>query len=70
MGFELKSFTLREEHRLRMFQNRVLRRIFGLNREDMTGGWRRLQNEEFHNLFASSNFISVIKSSRIGWAAM
>jgi hypothetical protein len=44
------SVTQKEEHRLRMFENRVLRRVFGLKREDMVVGWRRLHNEEFHNL--------------------
>jgi hypothetical protein len=43
-------------------ENRVLRRIFGLKREEVAGGWRRLHNEELHNLYASSNIISVIKS--------
>jgi hypothetical protein len=42
--------TLREEHRLRVFENRVLRRIFGAKRDEVTGGWRKLHNEELHNL--------------------
>jgi hypothetical protein len=46
-------------------ENRVLRRIFGPKREQVTGGWRRLHNEELHNLYASPNIISVIKSRRI-----
>jgi hypothetical protein len=53
---------LREEHRLRVYENRVLRRIFGLKREEVAGGWRRLHNEELHNLYASQNIIRVIKS--------
>jgi hypothetical protein len=55
------SVTLREEHRLRVFDNRVVRRIYGLKREEMTGGWRRLHNEELHN-FPSPDIIRVIKS--------
>jgi hypothetical protein len=47
--------TLREEHRLRMFENRVLRRMFGLKRDEVTGGWRKLYNEELHNLYSSQN---------------
>jgi hypothetical protein len=49
-GRETWSLTLREEHRLRVFENRVLRRIFGPIREEVAGGWRRLKNEELHNL--------------------
>jgi hypothetical protein len=49
-----------------VFQNRVLRRIFGPKREEVAGNWRRLHNEELHNLYASPNIIRVIKS-RIGW---
>jgi hypothetical protein len=51
-----------------MFGNRVLRRMFGPNREEVAGGWRRLHNEELHNLYDSPNVIRVIKSSRIRWA--
>jgi hypothetical protein len=50
---KLGSLTLREEHRLRVFENRVLRRIFGPKMEKVAGGWRRLHNEELHNLYAS-----------------
>jgi hypothetical protein len=50
MGVKLLSLTLREEHRLRLFENRVLRRIFGPKRDEVTGGWRKLPNEELHNL--------------------
>jgi hypothetical protein len=42
--------SLEEEHRLRVFENRVLRRIFGLRRDEVTGGWRKVHNEELHNL--------------------
>jgi hypothetical protein len=51
-----------------VFENRVLRRIFGLKREEMVGGWRRLHNEELYNLHTSPNFIGVIKSRRLEWA--
>jgi hypothetical protein len=50
-----------------VFENRVLRRIFGPKREEVAGGWRRLHNEELHNLHASSNIIMVIKSRKITW---
>jgi len=56
MVYDLVSLTLRIEHTLRMSENRVLRRIFGLRREDVVGGWRQLQNEELHTLNASPNF--------------
>jgi hypothetical protein len=59
--------SLREEHTLRVFENRVLRRIFGPKREEVAGGWRKL-HEELHNLCASLNIIRVIKSSRVGWS--
>jgi len=55
------SLTVREEHRLRVFGNRVLRGIFGPKREDVMGGWRRLHNEELHNFCASPNVIRAIK---------
>jgi hypothetical protein len=55
--------TLREEHRLR-----VLRRIFGLKRDEVTGGWRKLHNEEPHNLYTSPSIIRMIKSRRMRWA--
>jgi hypothetical protein len=58
------SLALREEHRSKMFENRVLRRIFGHKREEVAGGWRRLHNEELHNF--SSIIIRVIKS-RLRW---
>jgi hypothetical protein len=62
------SLTLREEHRLRVFENRVLRRIFGPRRDEVTGVWRKLHNEEFHNLYSSPNIIRTIKSGRMRWA--
>jgi hypothetical protein len=50
-GCETWSFTLREKHRLRVFENRVLRRIFGAKRDEVTGEWRRLHNEELNDLY-------------------
>jgi hypothetical protein len=63
------SLTLREGHRFRVFGNRVLRRIFGSEREEVAGGWRRLHNEELHNLFASQ-IIRAIKSRKMRSADM
>jgi hypothetical protein len=60
--------TLREEHRLRVFENRVLRRIFGPKRDEVKGEWRKLHNEELHNLYSSPNIIRTIKSRRMRWA--
>jgi hypothetical protein len=62
-----RSLTLREEHRLRVFENRVLRRIFGLKRDEVTGGWRKLRSEELHNLYSSPSIIRRIKSSKMRW---
>jgi hypothetical protein len=59
--------TLREEHRLRVFENRVLRRMFGPKRDEVTGGWRKLHNEELHNLYSSPSIIRMIKSRRMRW---
>jgi hypothetical protein len=67
-GCETLSFTLREEHRLRVFENRVLRRIFGPKRDEVTGGWRKLHNEELHGLYSSPSIIRVIKERRMRWA--
>jgi hypothetical protein len=65
----LVSLTPREEHRLRLCEKRVLRRIFGTKRVEGARGWRRLHNEELHNLYASPNVIRVIKSKRMSWVA-
>jgi hypothetical protein len=67
-GCETWSLTLREERRLGVFGNRVLRGIFGLNREEVTGDWRRLRNEELHHFYASPDIITVIRS-RVGHIA-
>jgi hypothetical protein len=60
-GCETWLLTLREEHRLRVFENRVLRRVFGSRRDDVTWEWRRLNNEKLYALCSSSNIIRVIK---------
>jgi hypothetical protein len=64
-GCETWSLTLREEHRLRVFENRVLRRIAGLKRYEVTGGWRKLSNEEINNLYSSPSIIRMVKSRRM-----
>jgi hypothetical protein len=66
-GCETWSLTLREAHRLRVFENRVLRRIFGPKREE-DGSWRKLHNYEFHSLYFSPNIVRVIKSRSMRWA--
>jgi len=62
------SPTLRQEHRLRVFENRVLRRIFGPKRDEVTGERRKLHNEELNDLYFSPNIVRVVKSRRMGWA--
>jgi hypothetical protein len=65
---ETCSLTVREEHGLGVFENRVLGRIFGLKREEVAGGWRRLYDEELHNFQVKVlNIIQVIKSRRMNW---
>jgi hypothetical protein len=67
-GCETWSLALREERRLRVFENRVLKGIFGLERDEVTGEWRKLHNEELNNLHSSLNIVPVIKSRRMRWA--
>ena len=65
---ETWSLTLREERKLRVFENMVLRRIFGSRRDEVTGEWKRLHNEELNDLYPSPNIVRVIKSRRMRWA--
>jgi hypothetical protein len=65
----IRSLTLREEQRLRVFKNRVLRRIFGSKRDEATREWRKLHNEKLNYLYSSPNIIRVIKSRRMRWGA-
>jgi hypothetical protein len=66
-GCETWSLTFGEKHRLRVFENRVLRRIFGPKREE-DGPWRKLHNDELHSLYSSPNIVRAIKSRRMRWA--
>jgi hypothetical protein len=63
-GCETWYLTLREEHRLRMFENRVIRRVFGPKSDEVTGEWGKLHNEELHIMYSSPNIIRQIKSRR------
>jgi len=67
-GCETWLLTLREEHRLGMYKNRVLRRIFEPKRDKVTGEWRKLHNEELNDLYCSHSIVRVIESRRIRWA--
>ena len=64
-GCETWSLTVREERRLRVFENRVLRRVFGPKRDEVTGEWRKLHNEELNDLYSLPNIVRVVKSRRI-----
>jgi hypothetical protein len=67
-GCEILSCTFREEHRLRVFENRVLRRIFEPKRDEVAGNWRKLHNEELHGLYSSPSIVRVIEARRMRWA--
>jgi hypothetical protein len=67
-GCETWSLTLQEERKLRVFENMVLRRIFGPRRDKVTGEWRRLRNEELNDLYCSPNIVRVIKLRQMRWA--
>ena len=67
-GCETWSLTLREEHRLSVFENRVLRRVFGPKRDEVTGEWRKLYNEEVNGLYSLPNTVRVVTSRRMRWA--
>jgi hypothetical protein len=64
-GCKTWSLSLREEYRLLVFENRVLRKIFGSKRDEVTGEWRRLHNEEFYELYSSPNIIRLVKSRKM-----
>jgi len=66
-GCETWSLILREERRLRVFENRVLRRVFGPKRDEVTGEWRKLRNEELNDLYCSLNIVRVSKTRRMRW---
>ena len=67
-GCETWSLTLRKECRLRVFENRVLRRVFGLKRDEVTEEWRKLHKEELRDLYSLPNIVRVVKSRRMRWA--
>jgi hypothetical protein len=67
-GCETSSLTLRETHRLGVFENRVLKRIFGPKRDEVSGEWRKVHNEELHDLYSSPSIIRIMKSRKMRWA--
>ena len=67
-GCETWSLTLREERRLMVFENRVLRRVFGPKRDEVTGEWTKLHNEELSDLYSLPNIVRVVKSRKMRWA--
>ena len=64
-GCETWSLTLREERKLRVFENRVLKKVFGLKRDEVTGEWRKLHNEELNDLYSLPSIVRVVKSRRM-----
>ena len=66
-GCETWSLTLRDERRLRVFENRMLRRVFGPKRDEVTGEWRKLHKEELSDLYSLPNIVRVVKSRRMRW---
>jgi hypothetical protein len=64
------SHTFREDHRLKVFENRMRRRIFGSKREEVIGGYEKLHNDEFHSLYSSPNIVIMIQSRRMRWARL
>ena len=64
MGVKLGSLTLRDERRLRVFENRVMRRVFGPKRDEVTGEWRKLHNDELSDLYSLPNIVRVVKSRK------
>jgi len=67
-GCETWSLTLQDERKLSVFENMVLRRIFGPRKDEVTGEWRRLHSEELNDMYCSPNIVRVIKSRRMRWA--
>ena len=67
-GCETWSLTLREERRLRVFENRVWRRVFGSKKDEVTGEWRKLHKEELNDVYSLPNIVRVVKSRRMKWA--
>jgi len=67
-GCETWSLKLREERSLRVFENRVLRKVFGSKRDETTGEWRKLHNEELSYLYSLPNIVRVVKSRRMRWS--
>jgi hypothetical protein len=67
-GCETRSLTFREEHRLRVFDNRVLSRIIGHKRDELMGGWRKINNEELHSSYSLPDIVEMIKSRWMRWA--
>ena len=66
-GCETWSLTLREERRLRVFENKVLRKVFGPKRDEVTDEWRKLHNEKLRDLYSLPNIVRVVKSRRMRW---